>query len=354
MSDVWFIPATADDPQGCQERMRALLGASGILSRLGHGDLVGIKVHIGETRKRQFLGQELAAECASETHARGAHPFFTDTCVLYKSRRDDAVNHTILAHEHGYSVERAGAPFLVADGLLGTDEEPVAVPAVGPAPIAVAGMARRAHGVLVIAHATGHLATGFGGVIKSLGMGLAARKGKLAMHSVSKPFIRAKVCTACGECALWCPEDAITVTERASIDQARCIGCGECLAVCRFGAVGFDWKASSQALQQKIAEHALAVVFGREARFGYVVIALRITKDCDCIEDPGPPLFGDIGLLASRDPVAIDQAALDLIKERTGRPLQEWGYRQIDPTVQLLHAEAIGLGSRAYRLITLP
>jgi hypothetical protein len=197
------------------------------------------------------------------------------------------------------------------------------------------------------------LATGFGGVVKSLGMGLSARKGKLAMHSVSKPSIRTSACTGCGECALRCPEDAITVGTTAVIDTAQCVGCGECLAVCRAGAVGFDWKASSESLQRRIAEHALAVVTGHEQRFVYVAIALRVTKDCDCIEDPGPPLFDDIGLLVSRDPVAIDQATLDLIEERTGAPLRRWAYRRIDPISQLAHGEAIGLGSRSYRLITI-
>lgn len=350
-STVWFVPATADDPEACERGMRRLLDIEGLVPRLCEGDLVGIKVHVGET-PRSFLGKEMAAVAARRVSAAGAAPFFTDTCVLYASRRDDAVHHTMLAHDHGYSMAR-GAPFLVADGLLGTDEELVEVPSVGSGPVAVASMARRANAFLVIAHVTGHLATGFGGAIKSLGMGLSSRKGKLAMHSVSKPFIRRSACTACGECARWCPEHAIAVATHAQIDGARCVGCGECLAVCRFGAVGFDWKASSQALQHRIAEHARAVVFGREERFAFLNIALRITKDCDCLEDPGPPLFPDIGLLASRDPVALDQATLDLVEARTGTSLRRWGYRQIDPTHQLAHGERIGLGSRACTLVTL-
>ncbi|MCU0612152.1 MAG: DUF362 domain-containing protein [Candidatus Eisenbacteria bacterium] len=352
MSTVWFTPATADTPEHCQKSMRTLLHAAGAATAFRRGDLVAIKVHVGETAKRPFLGRELAAVAAREAASAGAHPFFTDTCVLYKSRRDDAVNHVTLAHEHGYSIEEAGAPFIVADGLRGTDEELISVPACGPHPVAVAGMARRADFFVVLAHATGHLGTGFGGVMKSLGMGLSSRKGKLSMHSVSKPFIRKSTCIACGECAKWCPADAITVAAVASIDVAACTGCGECLAMCRVGAVGFDWKASSASLQERIADHALAVVSGRQDRFLHVSIALRVTKDCDCLDDPGPPLFPDIGILASQDPVAVDQATLDLIRDRTGRPLPAWSYPQIDPTHQLARGEAIGLGSRSYLLTT--
>ncbi len=351
MQDVWFAPVGADDPNECADAMGRLLHTVGVPRGFKKGDLVGIKVHVSETGRRNFLGCELAAVAVRVVSATGASPFFTDTCVLYRSRRDDAVNHTRVAHEHGYSLERAGAPFLVADGLVGTDEEMVRVGGLA-APVAVASLARRAHGFVVLAHATGHLATGYGGVIKAIGMGLASRKGKLTMHAAAKPFV-GRSCTACGECAAWCPVGAITVKHHAIIDRRLCIGCGECVAVCRFGAVGFDWDATAEELQRRIAEHAAAVLDGRLDRFFHVCIALRVTKDCDCMPDPGPPLFPDIGILSSRDPVAVDQAVLDLIEERTGAPLGKWAYEEIDPTIQLARAEELGLGSRAYRLVTI-
>jgi hypothetical protein len=174
------------------------------------------------------------------------------------------------------------------------------------------------------------------------------------MHSVSKPFIRVAQCIGCGECVVWCPEDALEVANgKARIDESTCIGCGECLAMCRQGAVGFDWKASSASLQQRIAEHAKGVLVRKHGKLLCVSIALRVTKDCDCLRDPGPPLFSDIGLLGSTDPVALDQATLDIIEDRTGQSLREWGYTQIDPTIQLEHGERIGMGSRSYELVTL-
>lgn len=354
-STVYYVPARADDVSGAQHGIALLMDRLDLSTMVRKGDIIGIKVHIGEGDKRTFLGPELAGITARHITRLAAKPFFTDTCVLYRSPRADAVSHTILAREHGYSPERAGAPFMVADGLIGTDEEMVEI-AMGnerTAHVAVASFASRANGLVVLCHPTGHLGTGFGGALKTLGMGLSSRKGKLAMHSVTKPFIRETHCIGCGECVVWCPEDALEIVNgKAMIDEPICIGCGECLAVCRKGAVGFDWKASSESLQRRIAEHAKGALARKDGKVLCVSIALRVTKDCDCLQDPGPPLFPDIGLLGSADPVALDQATLDIIERETGKSLREWGYSQIDPTIQLRHAEGIGIGNRSYELVT--
>jgi hypothetical protein len=61
------------------------------------------------------------------------------------------------------------------------------------------------------------------------------------------------------------------------------------------------------------------------------------------------PLFDDVGVLAGTDPVAIDQAALDLIRERTGESLEARAWPKLDAGLQLAHGERIGLGTRSYR-----
>ena len=190
------------------------------------------------------------------------------------------------------------------------------------------------------------------GAIKNLGMGLASRKGKLRMHSSVKPSIKAEACTFCGQCIRWCPEDAIVPRDgRAFIVQERCIGCGECLAVCRFDAVMYDWRTESAELQRRTAEHAFGAVIGKKGKLYCLNFLTDMTRDCDCLAQKQEPLLPDLGILASRDPVAVDQATLDLTRERFGRHLGEASYPELDSGIQIEHGERIGMGSRKYRLV---
>jgi uncharacterized Fe-S center protein len=114
-----------------------------------------------------------------------------------------------------------------------------------------------------------------------------------------------------------------------------------------------DYGANTRLLQERMAEYALGAVQGKVERCVYLTFLLNVTRDCDCISQVDSPLFPDLGLLGSRDPVAVDQAACDLVLERTGRSIQAWCGRDLDPRWQLEHGEAIGLGQRGYTLRTL-
>jgi uncharacterized Fe-S center protein len=182
-------------------------------------------------------------------------------------------------------------------------------------------------------------------------MGCASKKGKLRQHHGQQPEIDRYQCTACGECAAWCPSDAITLEAYASIDGGRCIGCGECIAVCLDGAVKFDWTVMGRELQERVVEHAAAVVRGKPGRIGYVTDAVTVTKDCDCLGIDQRPLLDDIGLFASTDPVAIDRAVMDAIREKAGRSLESMSYPNTDGAVQIEYAESMGLGESAVELV---
>jgi hypothetical protein len=75
-----------------------------------------------------------------------------------------------------------------------------------------------------------------------------------------------------------------------------------------------------------------------------------MTAGCDCYGTKQEPVTPDAGILASFDPVAVDQATLDVGKERNGKTLPEAAESKLDPHIQLMHGEKIGLGSRSYRL----
>jgi uncharacterized Fe-S center protein len=206
--------------------------------------------------------------------------------------------------------------------------------------------------MLVLSHATGHLGTGFGGALKNVGMGCSSRKGKLRQHSGQQPWVEPKRCTGCGECVKGCPEDAIALDGVATIDKGKCVGCGACIARCLDGAIRFDWTTSGAELQERIVEYAAAIVRNKPGRLAFLTVACDITKDCDCLNEPQSPVCEDIGVLASLDPVAIDAAALRLVRERTGRTLESMSYPEHDGWAQIRYAEKLGLGRSDAEIVT--
>ncbi len=354
MSKVWFAPLDPHHgPDALRARLGALADAAGLASLVQPEDLVALKTHFGEEGNDNYIRPALLMPLVERVLQADGKPFWTDTNTLYVGERANAVEHLLLAHRHGFSIEATGIPTVIADGLTGREELRVRVDGRHSAEVGIAAGVAAASALLVITHGTGHLVSGYGGALKNLGMGLSSRKGKLYQHCVVKPWVKAQKCSACGSCLDWCPEDAILLEEHASIDEQRCIGCGECLAACRVGAVRFAWKMASAGLQERMAEQAAGVVRHFDGRIGYVTFLTQVAKDCDCLPShPDDVLLPALGLLASRDPVALDQASIDLIERQLGRPLRAAAY-DVDWSPQLTEAEALGLGSRSYELRTL-
>ncbi len=335
------------------EAVRKVLHATEPLPFLEPRDLVAIKLHVGEPGVATALPPELAGELVQFVRTKGAQPFLTDTAVLYASPRSTGLGHAEVAAKHGFTFERTGATFIPADGLEGNVETSVAIEGTHFRSVGIARSIADADAMVVLSHATGHLAAGFGATLKNLGMGCASRKGKLLQHSDTKPFVRSPACKACGACIDSCPEQALQAGKGgvAELDDARCIGCGECIAQCRYEAIGFRWNSGSVKLQEKMAEHALGAVQSLGGRIVYVLGIVSLTKDCDCLAPGSAIVARDIGFASSLDPVALDQAALDLIKQAEGKRLDEIAFPSIDGTAQLAHAERIRLGSRQYKMV---
>jgi len=190
--------------------------------------------------------------------------------------------------------------------------------------------------------------TGFAGSLKNLGMGCASRTGKLAQHSKTLPEVIVEKCIGCGSCMKVCPANAIGLKKKKAIlVKERCIGCGECTVVCRSGAIEIKYDENVVKMQEKMVEYALGV----KNAVGQEIVCMNflcgITKDCDCMVKDATPITPDIGIIGGTDPVAVDQASIDIAKIESFKH----AYAEIDPLAQIRHAEKMKLGSSQYELL---
>ena len=353
-SKVYFIEAFVNDGEHLiSEKARKLFETGGFADCFKENDFTAVKVHVGEGANNTYITPPCIKGLVDELLRLKTKPFVTDTSTLYTGRRHNAIDHTILASEHGFCSDGLGIPFIVSDGLFGTAETAVPVNGKLNKVVFIASDIVRCQSILSVAHFTGHVATCAAATLKTLGMGCASRKGKMRQHAALKPSITDK-CKRCGECLKHCPAGAITIDDiKAHIDTDKCIGCAECVVVCRFGAVKYDWGTENKLLQKNIAEHALGVLKGKENRAAFFNYVISVTKDCDCFGTADMhKIVDDIGILASTDPVAVDKAALDLVEATGGRKLAELLENdKLEPNYQIEHAELVGLGSANYELM---
>lgn len=364
-SKVHFLRMAEGGTDDLASSLDTLLERSGLSGVFSPGDLVAVKMHFGESQHTGHVRPRFMKRIVGWLLRQETSPFLTDTNTLYRGTRADTVAHLRTAAEHGFTFSAVGAPVVIADGLRGTNETRVRVDGrfVKEAPLGAELV--KADALLSVAHFKGHEVTGFGGTLKNLGMGCASRAGKLDMHSTTRPFVRPS-CIACGICASWCPADAITVGEKAVIDDELCIGCAECIAVCPEKAVSIRWNESTDTCQMKMVEYAKAAISTKRGKIGFINFITDVHPVCDCYGTEKEPIVPDIGVVASLDPVAIDQASYDLVNAappaRGSRLSESYSvggdkFRDLhpdaDPTVQLRHGEDLAMGTRNYELCEL-
>jgi uncharacterized Fe-S center protein len=195
-------------------------------------------------------------------------------------------------------------------------------------------------------------------------MGLGCRSAKQRMHADFRPEVTGEKCTACARCVKWCPVNAIVISPDrvALVDFEACYGCGECVAACPYGAIATQWKTDATQLQEKIVEHVAGALAGKEGKVVYLSFVTGVSPDCDCWNFSDASIVGDIGVLASVDPVAIDQAAYDLVTAAAGLSGSRGeglaagqdkftAVSGVDGTAAMAYAENMGLGTRTYELV---
>ena len=368
-SKVYFTDFRTRVGVSLTEKLQRLIKKAGITDIDMDGKFVAIKMHFGELGNLSYLRPNYAKAVADVVKECGGKPFLTDCNTLYPGSRKNALEHLDCANINGFNTITTGCQIIIGDGLRGTDDITVPVRNGEYCKEAYIGRAVMDADIFIsLTHFKGHESTGFGGAIKNIGMGCGSRAGKMHQHNSGKPIVHDDLCRGCRRCAKECGSDAITYENgKAVINQDICKGCGRCIGVCAFDAIeNQNWNAN-EILGRKMAEYSQAVCDGRPTF--HISLVRDISPNCDCHGENDAPILPDVGIFASFDPVALDQACVDACLHATPMPNSQlsdnladphWhhhhdNFLDSNPNVRwketLEHAEKIGLGTREYELI---
>jgi uncharacterized Fe-S center protein len=365
--EVYFADMRAGMRENLHTKLERLTDKAGLSSMIQPGSLVAIKMHFGEKGGHAYIRPTFVRRIVDQVKGLGGKPFLTDSSTLYPGERKEAVSSLTCAIENGFAYAVVNAPLIMSDGLRGHSAQRVAVPGEILSEVDIGLEIIEADALIVLSHFKCHELAGFGGAIKNLAMGCASREGKLEQHSTVAPIISEKHCTSCGACLKACAHDAIDLsTGKAVLDENLCVGCGRCITVCEPQAIRIQWNEESTLVMKKMAEYALGAIAGKGKQLLFVNFITQVSPACDCYGHTDAPIVADLGILASTDPVALDQACADLVNQARGLPntVMKTGhepggdkfrsiYPQIDWEVQLEHGEKVGLGQRTYELVRL-
>jgi len=256
------------------------------INKIKKGDSVAVKLHMGEYGNLNYVRPPIVARIVEIVKDVGGKPFLFDTPTLYRAHRYTIEEYIKTAKMNGFSKGTMGCPVVISDKGVNVKTKG------SMKEIGVAKHLYDADAVVVLSHVKGHEMTGFGGAIKNLGMGGVTKSGKAKVHSKNLLFSLA--------------EAAEAVVEKFESDK-------------------------------KI----------------YVNVLLNIAPRCDCFPigsmDAGFPICDDIGILLSKDPVAVDMASIDLINKKTGKNIF-LELTEIEPKEVIENAFKLGMGEKEYVL----
>jgi len=396
-SEVFYFTARSHSHLQSLSKIKGPLALKnlGFEEKVKKNDNVVIKTHFGAEENVRYLRPSYirflcdyvkslgGAPAVAESCGWGAPEEFTGIHTEYSGRATEE-EYLKVALMHGFTPETMGAPMLMLDGPLGTDIEKQKIKGKLFDEVLVAGRLREYDHMVMATHFKGHPGAGFGGSIKNLGIGCVSKGGKVQAHN-GKTFILDKNAPISDfvDCLRICPTKALTVDKDAKINRQieKCGYCYMCKSVAKNDCIDIG-QASREEFITQMVDNALGVVnyFGKEKIY-YLNYAIDITYQCDCSGGSDVPFVSDVGILASLDPVAVDQASIDLVHESAMNPASalgdiqdlegkrgnEWlsyiprfnpetndydytGQKSKHWEIQMTVAEELGLGSRDYRL----
>lgn len=350
---------------GTLRALDELLDASGIGDLFKPGEHVGIKINIGQLGNIKYLRPVFIRAIVEKVLELGGTPVIFDTVGMVGNTIKGPNDWFYTATVNGFPGALLGKAIIPADGYTGEEGELLPVEGDELGGIEVARGIVDTSAIIVVSHVTGHPHYGMNGALFNKGVGCAAQKGKWRIYNPLKPQLDAAKCNNCNSCLDLCPFGAIeTGAGSARINSDKCKGCTQyCLDYCPGGALEIA-EGSRVRFQKRVVEAATAVNVAALGRLLYLNFLMDISKYPDYYTLSDQNLTPDLGILASKDPVAIDQASLDLINQAPGlMQKQAAGYCYIapdepkfeaifgiDPAYPIKYAEEYGLGRRDYHL----
>lgn len=371
VSNVYYTNMRTTLQENLLQKLERLVRKAGMMDMDFENKFTAIKIHFGEPGNLAYLRPNYSKVLVDLIRSKGGRPFLTDCNTMYPGSRKNALEHLECAWQNGFTPLTVGCPILIGDGLKGTDD--VEVPVVGGEYVEKAKIGRAvmdADVFISLTHFKGHEMTGFGGTIKNIGMGCGSRAGKTEQHASGKPQIDPKLCRGCTRCQKECANGGLVFDKEArkmTVDQNNCVGCGRCLGACNFDAIYFVNDSANSTLNCRMAEYTKAVLDGRP-NF-HISLVVDVSPNCDCHGENDIPILPNIGMFASFDPLALDQACVDACLAAQPMPGSQLAKHLADPNFHdhydhftnstpesewkscLEHAAKIGLGSREYELI---
>jgi uncharacterized Fe-S center protein len=309
-----------------------LYDEAGTFDCIEAGDLVAVKLHVGELGNPYYVQPYFVHEIARRVKERGGKPFLTDSNTYYLAQRHNAYDHMQTALMNGFNM----APFIVADGLKSENFQLIKTKGILNE-IEVSGAITQADAMIVVSHCKGHELSGFGGAIKNLGMGCTPRAGKLRQHRTIGLEIDTSKCVGCGKCKEACAFHIPDIIEgKAHNTSKECMRCPVCIAACPMEAIHYTDKPN---LCRALASAAYGILSTfKPQKVSYVSFAKDIAEGCDCLPNPGPTVFKDVGIFASDSPVSIDAAFLNSVDYTVFNAASE-----VDCMVQVQEVAALGI-----------
>jgi hypothetical protein len=320
------------------------------------GKRVAVKMHLGGHLGYTTIHPLLVGRVVRAVKEAGGKPFITDS--------PDAV---LNARDRGYTAEVLGAPLLPVAGIADKYVYSRRVNFRTMKTVELAGNIVDADAMIVLSHGKGHGQSGFGGAIKNIAMGCVDSPTRGKIHRLMSAAFRwdASRCTGCLLCRDNCPNAAITFKDgKIELFDHHCKYCMHCVSACPKKAITIDqsgYRYFQRGMALTVRE---ALKTFQKGRVFYVTVLMNVTPFCDCWGFTTPSIVPDVGIIASDDIVAVETAAVDLIRAEDfiegslPSPLKRAGrghlFQQIhgkDPYVQIEECVKLGLGQREYRVV---